>query len=83
MKRDGWFTQFPNAIPVPSGRPLRTFADARAFILKLPKANQESQPWQTAIEVLLREANAGVVMMAEIAARMALKNRQPKARPKR
>jgi hypothetical protein len=52
----GWERNFDDPIPLPKGRALKTLADARAYILRLKKADQDSEPWQTAAEALLMAA---------------------------
>jgi hypothetical protein len=63
----GWDIKFYE----PIGK-LRTLADARAYILGLPKAEQDSKPWQTAIQCLLMAAEQGATQLAEIAMKVAL-----------
>jgi hypothetical protein len=57
---------------VPGGKPLVTLSDARNYILRLPKAEQQSRSVQYCIEALLMAAegrgpvytaHAGVVQM--------------------
>ncbi|WP_234713351.1 hypothetical protein [Rhodopseudomonas palustris] len=38
---------------MPAGKPLRTLADARRYILALPEATAQTTAWQAAIEALL------------------------------
>src|ERR1700680_3452922 len=61
-------------IPLPRGRQLVTLQDAGKYIQKLPKAEQQTEEWQTAIEVLLlvAESNGGPTMMARIGVMRAL-----------
>jgi hypothetical protein len=57
----GWKRQFEEPIP------LVTLEDAGKYIQKLPKAEQQIEEWQTAIEVLLLVAeHGGPTMMARI-----------------
>ena len=49
------------------GRQLVTLEDAAAYIMKLPKAEQDLEEWQTAVEALLLVVNLnGPTMMARI-----------------
>ncbi len=54
-----WSARFAEPIPVPTGKPLRTLSDARAYILDLPKDQQEAEHWQAATEALLHAAKHG------------------------
>ena len=52
------------------------------YIMKLPKAEQQATPWQTAAEVLmLIGEHGGDPMMAHIAMMRALHRHKPKAAP--
>jgi len=46
----GWKRSFVDPILVPRGRQLVALKDATDFITRLPMAEHESPPWQTAIE---------------------------------
>jgi hypothetical protein len=46
----GWERNFDDPIPLPKGRALETLADARAYILRLKKGDQCSEPWQTVLK---------------------------------
>ena len=63
----GWKRPFDDPIPLPRGRQLVTLKDAAEFIQKLPKAEQDLEEWQAAVEALLLvvELN-GPTMMARI-----------------
>jgi hypothetical protein len=65
-------SKFP--IPLPGGRQLVTLEDAARYIQKLPKAEQQVEEWQTAVEVLIlvAESNGGPTMMARIGVMRAL-----------
>jgi hypothetical protein len=52
----GWQTPFDDPIPLPKGRQLVTLRDAASYIMKLPKAEQKHEAWQTATEVLIMAA---------------------------
>jgi hypothetical protein len=52
---------------LPRGGQLITLEDAARYIQKLPKAEQQIEEWQTAVEVLLLVAErGGPTMMARI-----------------
>jgi hypothetical protein len=73
----GWKRPFDEPIPVPRGRQLVTLEDAGRYIQKLPKAEQQIEEWQTAVEVLIlvAESNGGPTMMARIGVMRALNRR--------
>ena len=48
-----WGQRFFDPIIVPGRKPLVTLRDAAQDIMKLPKAEQQVTPWQTAAEVLM------------------------------
>ena len=68
-----WSRAFEDPIPLPRGRQLVTLKDAAAYIMKLPKAEQNLGEWQAAIEclILVAEKN-GPTMMARIGVMRAL-----------
>ena len=69
----GWSREFDEPIPRPNGKSLVTLSDARAYILKLKKADQESEPWQTAVRALLLVAESGgMTLLARIGVLQAL-----------
>ena|SRR5258708_2700946 len=74
MPDRGWKRQFEEPITLPRGRQLVTLEDAGRYITKLPKAEQQLEEWQTAIEVLIlvAESNGGPTMMAHIGVMRAL-----------
>jgi hypothetical protein len=47
---------FDDPIDLPCGRRLVTLKDAANFIVKLPKAEQNAEEWQTAGRMLIRAA---------------------------
>ena len=69
----GWKRPFDDPIPLPRGRQLATLKDAANYIQKLPKAEQNLEEWQAAVEALLLvvELN-GPTMMARIGIMRAL-----------
>jgi hypothetical protein len=57
MKADkGWQRRFDDPIPLPRGRQLVTLEDAAGYIMKLPRAEQQLEEWQTATEALIMAA---------------------------
>ena len=69
----GWKRPFDDPIPLPRGRQIVTLKDAAEYIQKLPKAEQDLEEWQAAVEALLLvvELN-GPTMMARIGIMRAL-----------
>jgi hypothetical protein len=64
----GWKRPFDDPIVLPDGRSLVTLEDAGDYITRLPKAEQQLDEWQTAIEALIMAAESrGPVMHARIA----------------
>lgn len=53
------WTAFPDRIPRPGGKSLRTLRDASRFIEKLPEAEVSKPVWQTALRVMLQAADHG------------------------
>jgi hypothetical protein len=51
----GWRRRFDDPIPLPRGRQLVTLKDAADYIMKLPKAEQNHERWQTAIHCPIRK----------------------------
>jgi hypothetical protein len=48
---------------LPRGRQLVTLQDAGTYIIELPKAEHDAEPWQAAVEALLLVAELGGPMM--------------------
>ena len=48
-----WFHRFDDPIPLPHGRALIALKEAAEYIQKLPKAEQQLEEWQAAVEALL------------------------------
>ena len=48
-----WDQRFFGPIELPKGKQLVTLRDASLYITKLPKAEHDSEEWQTAMEALL------------------------------
>jgi hypothetical protein len=80
----GWNRPFDDPIPLPSGPQLVTLKDAARYIQKLPKAEQQTEEWQTAVEVLIlvAESRDGPTMLARIGVMRALNRQQPKVAPR-
>jgi hypothetical protein len=69
----GWKRRFDDPIPLPRGRQLVTIEDAAKYIQNLPKAEQQIDEWQAAVEALLLVVeNNGPTMMARIGVMRAL-----------
>ena len=58
-----WARAFDEPIPLPRGRQLVTLEDAAAYIMKLPKAEQALEEWQTAIGCLIGAAEGRDFLM--------------------
>jgi hypothetical protein len=59
----GWKQPFDDPIELPKGRKLVTLRDAAAYIMKLPKAEQNLEEWQTAGEILIKTAEGRDFLM--------------------
>jgi hypothetical protein len=59
----GWKQPFDDPIPPPRGRQLVTLKDAACYIMKLPKAEQNLEEWQTAGEILIKTAEGRDLLM--------------------
>ena len=69
----GWKQVFDDPIDLPRGRQLVTLKDAADYIMKLSKAEQKLEEWQTATEVLMMAAEGrGPLMHARIGVLRAL-----------
>jgi hypothetical protein len=68
-----WARPFDDPGLLPGGRELVTLRDAADYIMKLPKAEQNLAPWQTAVEALIMAAeDRGPLMHARIGVPSAL-----------
>ena len=56
MVKNGWSKLFEDPVVLPDGRELLTLKHAADYIMKLPKAEQEHERWQAAIQALLMAA---------------------------
>ena len=73
MAKNGWGRPFEDPILPPDGRKLITLKHAADYIMKLPKAEQKHEKWQTAVEVLIIAAEGrGPLMHARIGSLQAL-----------
>jgi hypothetical protein len=76
-----WSRPFEDPIPLPGGRQLVTLEDAAAYIMKLPKAAQDLEEWQTATGCLIGAAEGrDFVMHARIGMQRALNRTGRRAR---
>jgi hypothetical protein len=59
-----WSRPFDEPIPLPRGRQIVTLKDAATYIQQLPKAEQDLDEWQAAVEALLLivELNGPTIM---------------------
>jgi hypothetical protein len=60
-----WSRPLPKTIVIKDGRELKTLADARRFILSLPKHRQAIPSWQYVSELLTASAGGDVRFMRE------------------
>jgi hypothetical protein len=68
-----WKRPFEDPIPLPRGRNLVTLEEAAKYIQKLPKAEQDIEEWQTAVQALILVAELnGPTMFARIGIMRAL-----------
>jgi hypothetical protein len=69
-----WSREFEDPIVLPEGRKLVTLRDAATYITKLPKAEQDLEIWQIAVEHLIggAETGGGWLMLARIGVLKAL-----------
>jgi hypothetical protein len=58
-----WSRRFEDPIPLPDNRQLITLKDAAAYIMKLPKAEQDLEEWQTATGCLIGAAEGRDFLM--------------------
>jgi hypothetical protein len=69
----GWKRPFDDPIPLTRGRQIVTLKEAANYIQKLPKAEQDLEEWQAAVEALLLVVElSGPTMMARIGVMRAL-----------
>jgi hypothetical protein len=77
-----WDQRFFEPINLPGSKPLATLRDAANYIVKLPKAEQQVEEWQTAAEMLMLVGDrGGDPMLPHIAMLKALHRHKPKAAP--
>lgn len=58
---DRWSRKLPRAVTDRNGRKLRTYGEARAYILALPEWHQCYEAWQHAAEFLMESDDAAAV----------------------
>ena len=58
-----WARPFDDPVLLPGGRELLTLRDAADYIMKLPKADQDLEEWQTAIGCLIGAAEGRDFLM--------------------
>jgi hypothetical protein len=58
-----WSRPFDDPIPLPGARKLVTLQDAAGYIMKLPKAKQDLEEWQTAVACLIGTAEGRNFLM--------------------
>lgn len=75
-----WSSAFPDPIPLPNGRQLRTLEEAAAYIQKLPKAQHALPHWQDAGKHLIKaaERSPAWLMFADMFMLKALHHDKPK-----
>jgi hypothetical protein len=56
LAKRGWSKLFEDPILLRDGRELLTLKNAADYIMKLLKAEQKQEKWQTAVEVLIMSA---------------------------
>lgn len=79
MTKQGWSRQFDDPIPLPDGGKLITLKHAADYIMKLPKAEQKHEKWQTAIRCLIGAAEGrDFLMHARIGVLRALHKDEPR-----
>jgi hypothetical protein len=62
-----WSAEFSEPIELPDGLTFRTLRDPAKYILKLPKADQDTKEWQAAMQALLLVAeHDGPTMFARV-----------------
>jgi hypothetical protein len=67
LKATGWNRSSTILFPYPRGRQIVSLKDAANYIQKLPKAEQDLEEWQAAVEALLVVVELdGPTMMAHI-----------------
>lgn len=64
-----WSTAFHEPVPLPGGKAIKTLKQAAEHVRRLPKAKQNREDWQAAVDTLIRAAETGGawVQMARIA----------------
>ena len=79
MAKTGWSRTFEDPIVLPDGRKLLTLKNAADYIMKLAKAEQKHDKWQTAVRCLIGAAEGrDFLMHARIGVLRALNKDQPR-----
>jgi hypothetical protein len=61
-----WDRPFAQPVPLPGGRPARTLRDANDFVRKLPRLEQDSAEWRSAVRSLTDAAeDRGAMLLAK------------------
>lgn len=60
-RKDRWSRKLARTVTDRDGRKIRTFRDARAYILDLPEHRQHYEAWQSAARLLMESDDAGAV----------------------
>jgi hypothetical protein len=69
----GWKRPFDDPIVLPDGRQIITLEDAAMYVQKLPRAEQQLEEWQAAVEAMLAVVeHTGPTMFARIGVMRAL-----------
>jgi hypothetical protein len=73
-----WSRHFDKPIQPLKGNAIATLKDAAAYILKLPKSEQQSPEWQAAAEAVMMAAeDRGPLMHAHVGMMLALHGAKP------
>ena len=79
-----WARPFDDPVLLPGGREFVTLRDATDYIMKLPKAEQDLEEWQTAVACLIGAAEGrDFVMHARIGMLRALNQHVERFNPDR
>lgn len=79
----GWSAPLDKTFVPPKGKPIKTLADARDFLLKLPKARHKEDDVQAAIEAVIMAAEGrGPVLHATAGVGLVLNGRKGIQLPK-
>jgi hypothetical protein len=76
LQSHGWQTELLQPVKV-GKRTLRTLHDVRDYVIRLPKRESESEPWQTVMQTLLFSAPSGCSQFVELALYRAINGEEP------